>query len=128
MEIRALANQGVVVLEGGGHHSVAVTSDGRCLAWGRLDNRQLGVVFEKSHPAVQTDERDHTLMVTRAASHAAFAAGFNEQGQLGLGAGASDEVTTAQQISGKALKGRTLTWAGAGGQFSMLAGPHVNGA
>lgn len=167
MEVRALANQGVVALAGGGHHSVAITANGRCLAWGRLDAGQLGVALEKNHPAVQTDERDrpqicllptvvplearsndrgngpmpdadhgfccaiacgtdHTLMATRAASHAAFVAGFNGQGQLGLGAGALEEVMTARQIGGKLLRGRTLTWAGAGGQFSMLAGPHLN--
>lgn len=164
-EVRALAGQGVVALAGGGHHSVAVTADGRCLVWGRSDVGQLGIKFEKDHSAIQTDKRgrpricllpttvplkaksngsggefkpefefcfaaacgtDHTLMVTRATSYPVFAAGFNEQRQLGLGDGAPDEVTAAQQIGGKELKDRTLTWAGAGGQFSMLAGPHTN--
>jgi regulator of chromosome condensation len=67
-----------------------------------------------SHVACGTD---HTLFVTREGT--AYAAGFNSQGQLGLGG--EDDVEVAQLIKGKALKDRVVTWAGAGGQFSVVA-------
>jgi len=44
-KIDELAGKGVTVLDGGSHHSVAVTAKGECYVWGRLDGGQLGVEF-----------------------------------------------------------------------------------
>jgi hypothetical protein len=60
---------------------------------------------------------DHTIFITREGT--AYATGFNSQGQLGLGH--EDDVKAVQLIQGKALKDKILTWAGAGGQFSIMA-------
>jgi regulator of chromosome condensation len=146
MKIPGLRGKGVVCLAGGSHHSAAVTADGQCFVWGRLDGGQLGVSFSPEQlqdtSLIRYDERnkpriclrptpvpgigkvshvacgtDHTLFVTREGT--AYATGFNSQGQLGLGG--EDDVEVAQHIKGKALKDRVVTWAGAGGQFSVVA-------
>jgi regulator of chromosome condensation len=146
MKISGLRGKKVVCLAGGAHHSAAVTADGQCLVWGRLDGGQLGIAFTDEQlqdtSLVRRDERnapriclrptlvpglgqvshvacgtDHTIFVTRKGT--AYATGFNSGGQLGLGH--EDDVQVAQPIGGKALKDRTLVWAGAGGQFSVLA-------
>ncbi|CAK7240342.1 MAG: hypothetical protein STHCBS139747_001781 [Sporothrix thermara] len=149
--VRQLAGEKVAVLAGGGHHSVAVMTDGRCLAWGRLDIGQLGIKFREDQLSnqnyIRRDERgnpricayptvvtapvglvrhvacgtDHTIFVSRDGS--VYTTGFNAQGQLGLGH--DDDVYVAQRVGSKAVDKRKITWAGAGGQFSVLAGPHV---
>jgi len=45
MKIPGLRGKGVVCLAGGAHHSAAVTADGQCLVWGRMDGGQLGIAF-----------------------------------------------------------------------------------
>lgn len=151
-EMRALAGQHVVDLAAGSYHSAALTADGRCFVWGRMDSGQVGVTLDaeavadpqrveinyNGRPLVclqpvevklgADDEHivavgcgmDHTIFITEAGM--AYAAGFNGQGQLGLGRD-SDVVQTAQHIDSKELQGQKLTWAGAGRRFSMVAGP-----
>ncbi|CAK7199432.1 hypothetical protein SEUCBS139899_002112 [Sporothrix eucalyptigena] len=148
--VKTLSGHKIAVLDGGQHHSVAVTADGRCLAWGQMDCGQLGIefrneqLFDKS--LIRNDERgkpriclkptvitgpiglvrhvacgtDHTIIVSR--DGAVYATGFNANGQLGLGH--EDDVYVAQRLAGKATVSRRFTWAGAGGQFSVVAGPH----
>lgn len=147
MRIDALRGRGVVCLDGGAHHSAAVTADGQCLVWGRLDGGQLGVGFSpeqlRDDSLIRHDERnkpriclrptpvpglgevsfvacgtDHTIFITREGT--AYSTGFNSQGQLGLGD--EDDVEVARPIKSKAVKDMVLTWAGAGGQFSAVAG------
>ncbi|KIH86371.1 regulator of chromosome condensation [Sporothrix brasiliensis 5110] len=158
-EVTALAHTGVVALAGGGQHSVALSADGRCLVWGRVDSGQLGLdLAAVAQDRLLADARGriraclvptdihlsidggpqanalatacgtgHTLIVTSAAGRAGHAAvfgtGFNAQMQLGLGAGADEEVAVPTRLESEALQERYLTWAGAGGQFSMVAGP-----
>jgi regulator of chromosome condensation len=148
MKIPGLCGKGVVLLDGGAHHSVAVTASGECFVWGRIDGGQLGVDFTSDQLAdgslVLHDERgkpricaqpvvlthigkvshascgtDHTIFVNKDGE--AYSAGFGSMGQLGRGA--EDEVPVARLIKDKALKDRVLTWTGAGGQFSLVAGP-----
>lgn len=146
-KIRALCGRGVVLLDGGAHHSGALTAAGECLLWGRMDGGQLGVALApdelqdaslvrhdaRGRPAVclrparvrdVTGEvahvacgADHTIFVTK--DGCAYATGFGSQGQLGLGS--YEDVDVAQRINVRG--GRRLTWAGAGGQFSVVAGP-----
>lgn len=154
MKIRGLCGKGVVCLDGGAHHSAAVTADGQCLVWGRLDGGQLGIAFSpeqlRDSSLIRYDERDkpriclrptsvpgmgqvrfvacgtdHTIFVTE--EGAAYATGFNSQGQLGLG-GDEDDVEVARRIKGKAVRDVVLTWAGAGGQFSAVAAPSTKPA
>ncbi|OAQ93717.1 regulator of chromosome condensation [Purpureocillium lilacinum] len=148
VKIPALCGQGVAVIAGGAHHSVAITADGQVYTWGRMDGGHLGIKFTDQQlgddTVVRRDERDkpriclqptpvpqigeavhaacgtdHTIFVAK--DGRAWATGFGSEGQLGLGS--DDDVDVAQLIQGKAVKDRKLTWAGAGGQFSSVAGP-----
>lgn len=144
-KIPALCGQRVTQLAGGAHHSAAVTADGACLVWGRLDGGQLGLAEQLAAGAllVRCDERgrpricrvptavplgepvarvacgtDHTLFVARSGD--VYATGFGSEGQLGLGS--DEDAHTPQKIEGKQVSGQMLTWAGAGGQFSVVTG------
>lgn len=148
MKIRDLCQKEVLVLDGGAHHSAAVTANGQCLVWGRIDDGQLGIDFTAEQigdsTLIRCDDRDkpriclrptavpiakkvayvacgtdHTIFIDNAGS--AYATGYGFQGQLGLNS--TDDLKVAQCITGRNVKDRLLTWAGAGGQFSMVAGP-----
>ncbi|KAJ4321154.1 hypothetical protein N0V84_005506 [Fusarium piperis] len=147
IKIRHLCGRGVILIDGGAHHSAAVTTSGECLVWGRIDGGQLGIVFTPAQlqdsELIRHDERDkprvclrptqvpnmgkvvhvacgtdHTIFVND--SGKAYATGINSSGQLGLGS--DDDVDVALEVRSKDLKGSMLSWAGAGGQFSVLAG------
>ncbi|KAL1877354.1 hypothetical protein VTK73DRAFT_8727 [Phialemonium thermophilum] len=147
-KISSLCGKSVIALAGGAHHSAAVTDDGQCLVWGRMDGGQLGISFtpqqqedstlirfnDRNQPAICLRPTlvpeighavwvacgtDHTIFVNKDGS--AYASGFGSEGQLGLGS--TDDAEVAQLIKGQALKDKVLTWAGAGGQFSIVAGP-----
>lgn len=146
MKIPELCKKGVVVLDGGAHHSAAVTASGQCLVWGRLDGGQLGIKFtaeqledttlirydeyEKPHiclrPTAVPDigdvvhvgcGTDHTIFINKQGN--GFATGFGSSGQLGLGS--EDDHEVAQRMCGKKVEERALLWASAGGQFSIVA-------
>ncbi|GAO15590.1 hypothetical protein UVI_02050230 [Ustilaginoidea virens] len=145
MKIPDLCGKGVTVLAGGAHHSGAVTAEGKCYVWGRLDGGQLGIQFSQSQldddTIVRRDEynkpriclrptevteigevahvacgTDHTLFVNR--DGVGYATGFGSVGQLGLGN--EDDQDSAQRMKGKDIKGRKLIGAAAGGQFSVV--------
>ncbi|KAJ3507827.1 hypothetical protein NM208_g15908 [Fusarium decemcellulare] len=146
--IPGLRGRGVKVLDGGAHHSAAVTADGDCLVWGRLDGGQLGIDFTprqlQNEDLVRHDEwdkpriclqptkvpqigkavhvacgTDHTIFIDQEGK--GYGTGINSSGQLGLGH--DQDVNVAQEIRGHDLKGEKLSWAGAGSQFSIIAGP-----
>ncbi|KAK7215145.1 hypothetical protein V2G26_003148 [Clonostachys chloroleuca] len=146
MKIRGLTGKGVVALDGGAHHSAAVTLDGQCLVWGRMDGGQLGVEFTPEQlddpTMVRRDEHekpriclqpvpvpavgkgvdvgcgtDHTIFIN--VEGKGFSTGINSSGQLGLGTEDDEEI--AKPFKGKAIKTKHLTWAGAGGQYSIVA-------
>ncbi|OIW23716.1 RCC1/BLIP-II protein, partial [Coniochaeta ligniaria NRRL 30616] len=146
MKISQLRGLGVVLLDGGAHHSVAVTAEGQCLVWGRIDGGQLGVDLSAAQLADETlvvrDERDKPRICTRpvpvshigetmyascASGHTifidkegkAYSAGFGFMGQLGHGN--DEDVEVAKRIEGKAVREKVLTWCGAGGQISLVA-------
>ncbi|KAG8414846.1 hypothetical protein J3458_008752 [Metarhizium acridum] len=150
-KIRSLCQQQVLVLDGGAHHSAAVTAKGYCLVWGRIDDGQLGIEFTpeqlQDSTLIRHDERnkpriclrpaviptiqqtafvacssDHTVLIDQAGN--AYSSGYGYQGQLGHNS--SDDVKVMQRIESKNVKNRRLTWAGAGAQFSIIAGPTKN--
>ena len=143
----------VTCIDGGAHHTVAVTDKGELLVWGRLDGSQLGldistldrndIVFDSADrprilkvptqvpniDAVQAAAgSDHCVAVAKDGK--AYAWGFSISFQTGLGT--DDDVEVATQIDNTATRGKKLVWAGAGGQFSALCGlagaSMVNGA
>ena len=148
--VTALSGRGIKMIRGGSHHSVGITQDGQCLVWGRMDGSQMGVDTSKlamEDPSLVTmDERgkprillkptalpmencsyvaagsDHNVVLTDDGK--AFSWGFNVNYQCGLGT--MDDVDTPELIDNTAVRDNQLTWAGAGGQYSMLAAPYKN--
>lgn len=150
-KIDDLCQKGVVLLDGGAHHSAAITAKGQCLVWGRMDASQLGVAFTQDSvqdtSVIRCDDRgkpriclrpttvpnigqvtyvacgtDHSIFIGKTGS--AHSAGFGFQGQLGHGS--NDDINVAQRITAKAVKDKVLTRAGAGGNVSIIAGPSKN--
>lgn len=150
--IKTLRGKGkVTCIQGGAHHTVAVTDKGELLVWGRLDGNQLGlkvsdlpqddVVRDSAgHPRILTVPTqipnidavwaaagsDHGIAIDKQGK--AFSWGFSTTFQTGLGT--DDDVEVATLIDNTAVRDKKLVWAGAGGQFSVVAGlsePVVNG-
>ncbi|KAL1906092.1 hypothetical protein Sste5344_008205 [Sporothrix stenoceras] len=96
---------------------------------GRLHICLQPVVVDTIGPAAHVAcGTDHTIFVTR--SGTVYSTGFNAQGQLGLGKEYEDidEIHVATQVvGGKEIQNqkRHITWAGASGQFSIVAGPRI---
>ena len=141
--IDALTGKNITCMAGGSHHSVAVTSAGECLVWGRIDGYQCGIKVDSlPKESVIVDSRDHprilkeptavpgidAVYAAAGSDHCiaidkdgkAYSWGFSAVYQTGLGT--SDDVEVATHIDNTAVRGKKLTWAGAGGQFSIVAG------
>ncbi|MCJ1382494.1 hypothetical protein MMC17_005607 [Xylographa soralifera] len=133
----------VVTIAGGAQHSIAVTAEDEALVWGRVDGARCGIpvasmaaadVVRDPHgtprillapmplqgvgsvllAAVGTDS---SIVVNALGS--AFSWGFSAGYQTGLGTTA--DVLVPTRIENTAVRGRRIVWAGAGGQFGMLA-------
>jgi len=65
-----------------------------------------------------TAESDHCIAITTTGQ--AYSWGFS--GTYQTGQGTTDDVEVATLINNSALQGKTLNWAGAGGQYSILTG------
>ncbi|OJJ95824.1 hypothetical protein ASPACDRAFT_81581 [Aspergillus aculeatus ATCC 16872] len=142
--VDSLSNQGVTQLCGGAHHSLAVTRSGQCLVWGRLDGYQTGLRIDTLlDEAVIKDERgrprilivptpvpgikanvvaagsDHSIAID--SDGHPWSWGFSATYQTGQGT--QDDIEVATVIENTAIRGKRLTWAGAGGQFSVFTEP-----
>ena len=123
--VAGLHGRRVVQLDGGEHHSLALTQQGELLGFGRADSNQLGLGeagAARDVPApiagVAAVERvacgsNHCCAVTRDGD--LYTWGFGEMGQLAHGE-ADDEA--APRVVG-AVRGR-VAMAGAGGQHTVL--------
>ncbi|KAJ5279426.1 hypothetical protein N7478_004798 [Penicillium angulare] len=131
---------------GGKDHSIALTETGKCLVWGRIDNKALGIPLEEmSKSYVIYDEygrprilkepyllsgfgedpvdfatagSDHSFVITR--SGKAYSWGFNTQSQAGQPG--IDEVEKPTLVKSKYVDGKKLVAAAGGGQFSIIVG------
>lgn len=145
--VTSLADKTITGMKGGAHHSLAVTAEGECLVWGRVDGYQMGiplaalpadavVLDEREKPRILTAPTpipaladktvvfatagsDHSLAVT--ADGKAFSWGFSANYQTGQGS--DEDVEVAALIDNTAVRAAALNWAGAGGQFSVLTAP-----
>ncbi|KAL2005948.1 hypothetical protein VTN00DRAFT_10441 [Thermoascus crustaceus] len=142
--VEPLSGKQVTQLCGGAHHSLALTSNGDCLVWGRVDGYQTGLKIDSlPESAVIKDERgrprilidpmavpgikasvvaagsDHSLAIDT--DGRAWSWGFSATYQTGLGT--QDDVEVATIIENTALRGKKLNWAGGGGQFSVFTEP-----
>lgn len=143
--VESFADRKIVQIQGGEHHSIACDADGNALVWGRCDFGQAGfnvsglgadkVVKDQSgraaillEPSVVPDVEgvtcvaagiDNCLVVTKDGE--AWAWGYSENYRTGLGT--DDQVDEPTAIENTAVAGKMLSFAGCGGQFSLLAGP-----
>lgn len=139
--VNSLSGKDITQLAGGAHHSLAVNKEGNCLVWGRLDGFQTGLKVDSlPDDVVIKDERDRPRIlmeptpvpnikasVVAAGSDHSLAIdvdgrpwswGFSATYQTGQGT--DDDMELATIVDSKAIRGKKLNWAGAGGQYSVL--------
>lgn len=135
----------VTHIAGGTHHSLCATENGKCLVWGRFDGSQTGIdVSTVPEDHIVRDARgsarillrptqvpgvkdcvfvaagtDHSLAITEHGK--GYSWGFSANYQTGQGT--TDDVTVATVFDNTATREKTLDWAGAGGQYSILTAP-----
>ncbi len=142
--VAGLAGQRVADIDGGEHHSVACTEDGRLFAWGRIDGHQVGLpdtaftadnaIFDEygkprilkaptAVPGVPASVvqvsagTDNSFALTRDGK--VYSWGFSANYQTGQGT--TDDVEVPTLIDNTAVRGKKLVFADAGGQYSILA-------
>lgn len=147
----------IKTVTGGKDHSLALTDQGQCLTWGRIDNKALGLVTAQipssniiydiygkprilkiptritiQDVAFITAGTDHSFAITKDGK--AYSWGFNAQHQTGHKTGNDDddddEIEEPTLLDNKYVTGKHLVSAAAGGQFSIVTGlseSQVNG-
>lgn len=148
-EVRSFRKQEkLATIFGGKDHSIALTESGKCLIWGRIDNKALGIAREDmpesdiiydeynrprilKQPSVlgsvsgkvvsATAGTDHSFAITEDGK--GYSWGFNAQSQAGQPG--LDEVEKPTVLHSKSLEGKKLVGAAAGGQFSIVVGEHA---
>ncbi|TGJ82357.1 hypothetical protein E0Z10_g6421 [Xylaria hypoxylon] len=143
--VDSLKDANVVMVAGGEHHSVARTKDGKLLTWGRVDGHQVGqpadlfnednaVFDENSRPRIllqPTQVPDVNTQFIAAGVDTSFAVdvigrvyswGFSANYQTGQGT--TDDIEVPTLIDNTAIRNREIIWAGAGGQYSIVAAEH----
>ncbi|EHK97517.1 putative protein pim1 [Glarea lozoyensis 74030] len=138
-KIKSLEGYAIKGIEGGSHHSIAFTEDGTTLVWGRCDDGQSGIDLDKiPEDDIIFDARekprilvkptavpgiksvavaagiDNCIAVTMEGQ--AYSWGFSESYRTGQGT--TDSIKEATLIDNTATRGKKLTFAGCGGQFS----------
>jgi regulator of chromosome condensation len=141
-KLKSLSN--IKMMAAGATHSLALTSDGTIMSFGNVQNGCLGhdlatlplddpktiIKDARSKPRILLVPRaipslkaafvavgtDHSFALTEDGK--AYSWGFNTNFQCGLGD--TEEVFTPTMIPSKFTKDEKLTWAGCGGQFSMV--------
>jgi regulator of chromosome condensation len=152
INIKTLKGKGkVICIQGGSHHTVAVTDKHELLVWGRVDGSQAGLNIDDlpegdivrdsgGHPRIlvvptqipgikatcAAAGSDHCIAIDKDGK--AWSWGFSTTYQTGQGT--DEDIDTATMIDNTAVRDKKLLWAGAGSQFSVIAGvnmPTVNG-
>jgi regulator of chromosome condensation len=143
--VDSLEDKQVLSVEGGSHHNVAVTAHGECLVWGRCDGSQTGISMSQLN-AIDDDTKvlksngkpkilveptkiphlenivsvacgpEHTIAINTDGK--AFSWGFSTNYQTGQGT--EDDIDVPTLIDNTAVRDIKLTFAGAGGQYSVL--------
>ena len=140
-----LQGDSITHMDGGQHHTIAITRNGKALVWGRIDGYQVGLDMATiPEDATIRDARGNPRIVIKPmelpnVGKAAYAAAgtdhtivLNDQGlaySWGLsatyqtGLATTDDVKFPTHIDNTAVRGKKLSWAGCGGQYSVLAAP-----
>ncbi|KAF9143929.1 hypothetical protein BGX30_014318 [Mortierella sp. GBA39] len=142
--IKALKDEHIVDIQGGEHHSIALTKDGRLFGFGRSDSHQLGLGYTElpgtedstSHKkAIRTPTLipglppvdaisvggNHTLALTREGD--VYAWGFGEM--LACGNGEEEDVEKPLKLTGQKIEGAKIIKVAAGGQHSVILVVHA---
>ncbi|KAK7747479.1 hypothetical protein SLS53_001734 [Cytospora paraplurivora] len=145
--VASLAEYKIAQVSGGEHHSIACTEDGKLVAWGRIDGLQTGLTRDKFNedntiydehnrprilkiPTVHEGlphivsvacGTDNSFAVTEDGK--AYSWGFSANYQTGQGE-TEDDIEVPTLIDNTAVRGKKIVFAGAGGQFSVLASVH----
>lgn len=148
--VPSLKGRGKIVrIEGGNFNSIAVTEHGECLVWGRIDNKAIGidakdlpeddVIFdERGKPRILTVATriptfeaataafgtEHAIAITKDGK--AYSWGFNSSYQTGQPT--DEDISVATLMDSKSIREKKLIWAGAGGQYGMVASEHAEPA
>ena len=144
--IHSLEGKNVESISGGSHHNIAITKDGQVLVWGRCDGSQTGipastleaendeerVLKNNGKPKILIEPTpipnlknivagacgpEHTIVIDKDGK--AYSWGFSANYQTGQGT--DDDVDEPTHIDNTAVRETKLTWAGCGGQYSILA-------
>ncbi|KAI1411063.1 RCC1/BLIP-II [Hypoxylon sp. FL1857] len=140
--VSSLEDKQVKQIVGGEHHSVACTADGELLTWGRVDGHQVGhpaSLYNADNAVFDDNEKPRILLeptaiegikatFVAAGTDTSFALdeggkvyswGFSANYQTGQGT--TDDIEVPTVIDNSAIRDRRIIWAGAGGQFSVVA-------
>ncbi|KAF9586185.1 hypothetical protein BGW38_008810 [Lunasporangiospora selenospora] len=138
--IKSLADETIVDIQGGEHHSIALTKDGRIFGFGRSDSHQLGLGYTVE-PGVEDDKTSHKKAIrhpteikglpkiksisiggnhTLALSEDGdvYAWGFGEM--YACGNGEEEDVETPQKVSGQQIQDSRVIKVAGGGQHSVI--------
>lgn len=145
VETLDLIDDTIIHMDGGQHHSIAITQKGKALIWGRIDGYQTGldlatvpssstihdsnarpriVIVPTAIPNVgratyASAGTDHTILLNDLGH--AYAWGLSATYQTGLAT--TDDVQHPTRIDNTAVRGKMLKFSACGGQFSILASP-----
>lgn len=145
--VKSLADFDIKQIAGGAHHTLACTTTGQVLVWGRIDGDQAGVEIEdlnQEHlfldehgkprylikPNVVPDIEgvyvatgpDTCLAIDKDGK--AYTWGFSSNYQTGQGT--AEDVVEATWVDNSAVRGKKIVYGGIGGQFGVLGGVHVD--
>ncbi|PTU21384.1 hypothetical protein P175DRAFT_0508365 [Aspergillus ochraceoroseus IBT 24754] len=140
-EVYSLRGHRVSSVAGGRHHSVAVTEDGRCLSWGRVDTEILGIEYDDL-PQEEVmrigDHGEHSVLmtptlVTNIDGKVSFATAADERAVVvtrkgqAFSWGASGHVhgDTVELPTLMAVDGKRVVSAAVGDQYSILLSEHT---
>lgn len=140
-----LKDDSITHMDGGQHHTIAITEKGKALVWGRVDGYQVGLDMatvptestirdDKDKPRIVivpteipnigkatfgSAGTDHTIVLNE--QGLAYSWGLSATYQTGLAT--TDDVKMPTHIDNTAVRGKKLTWVGCGGQYSVMAAP-----
>ena len=141
----SLQNDSIIHIDGGQHHSIAVTANGKALVWGRVDGQQVGLDMSTvpDSSTIRDDKgierivikpttlpnignaiwasagTDHTIVINDQGH--AFSWGLSATYQTGQGT--TIDIKYPTHIDNTAVRGKMLDWSGCGGQYSIMAAP-----
>ena len=142
-----LKDDHITHIDGGQHHTIAITKNGKALIWGRNDGYQVGldmstvprdctirddldkpriVIIPTPVPGLgkavwASAGTDHTIVIND--QGLAYAWGLSATYQTGLGT--LEDVKLPTHIDNTAVRNKMLNWSGCGGQYSILTAPAV---